>query len=364
MVPPLSKVQTRLRLRHLQLLIALDERNSLGGAAEEIGMTQPAASKSLKELEDILGVQLFSRVGRGVIATPYGQAVTDYAKQVFDRLGELREDLVAIERADIGRVRIGAVSATTPELMATVVVRLKQSHPRLNLMIQVDTSDVLMEALEAERIDLVIGLIPDGWAPQPLIYEPLSEEGLSVVVRPDHPVVAGSEERSLGSLLPYPWMLHPYTSPMRQLVDHAFLRAGVSPPENVVETSSMLTTVGVVMRSDMVSVMSTPVARFFAERGVLHILPIEIQRRWAPYGLILQKDKRMTPALKIVIDTVRESSAALQAAQISAQIPDEAHAPGKPAVRRSREKGRQLGDVLDALQAVDGLDQPADRRRR
>ncbi len=317
MVPPLSKVQTRLRLRHLQLLIALDDRKSLGGAAEEIGMTQPAASKSLKELEDLLGVQLFSREGRGVAITPYGVAVTDYAKTVFDRLGELHEELVSIEHAHVGRVRIGAVSATTPELLSMVVVRLKKSHPRLNLMIQVDTSNVLMQALEEERVDVVVGLIPDGWPPQALLYEPLSEEGLSVVVRPGHPATSRKTRPGLASLVSFPWMLHPYTSPMRPLIDHAFLRAGVTPPDNVIETSSMLTTVSVVMQSEVVSVMSTPVARFYAERGVLQILPIEIQRRWAPYGLILHKDKRLTPALSLVIDTIRASSEAIQAASPS-----------------------------------------------
>lgn len=267
-------------------------------------MTQPAASKSLKELEELLGLQLFSREGRRMAITPHGEAVTAYAKMVFDRLGDLREELMSIERADLGRVRIGAVSATTAELLSKVIVRLKASHPRLNLMIHVDTSDLLMQALEHEKVDLVIGMIPSGWEPQQLVYEPLAEEGLSVVVRPGHPL----KKPTLASLLAFPWILHPYTSPMRQLIDDAFLRSRVVPPENVVETSSMLTTVSVVMKSDFVSVMSTPVARFFADRGVLDILPIEVQRRWAPYGLIMQKDKRKTPALSIVVEAIRAIS--------------------------------------------------------
>jgi DNA-binding transcriptional LysR family regulator len=90
-----------------------------------------------------------------------------------------------------------------------------------------------MEALEEERIDVVVGLIPDGWPPQELSYEPLSEEGLSVVVRPEHPTIESPTKASLRALSGFPWMLHPYTSPMRQIVDHAFLRAQLSPPDNV-----------------------------------------------------------------------------------------------------------------------------------
>jgi DNA-binding transcriptional LysR family regulator len=300
------------------LLTALEDRKSLSGAADEIGMTQPAASKSLKELEELLGLELFLREGRGIAITPHGAAVTAYAKMVFDRLGELREELVSIERADIGRVRIGAVSATTAVLLTEVIVRLTQSHPRLNLMIQVETSDLLMQALDDERVDLVIGMIPGGRSPQQYVYEPLAEEGLSVVVRPEHPVARDEAAPGLASLLAYRWILHPYTSPMRQLIDDAFLRARVTPPDNVVETSSMLTTVSVVMGSDIVSVMPAPVARFFSDRGVLKILPIEVQRRWAPYGLIMQKDKRLTPALNIVIDAIRACSKTVDVSASSA----------------------------------------------
>lgn len=307
MVSPLSRIYTRLRMRHLQLLAAMDGRKSLGAAADELGMTQPAASKSLKELEELLDLQLFSRDGRRVVITPHGEAVTHYAKMVFDRLSELREELLSIERADLGRVRVGAVSATTAELLGDMIVGLKASHPRLNLMIQVDTSDVLMQALHNEKVDLVVGMIPSGWEPQHLVFEPLAEEGLSVVVRPDHPVAA-VERPSLTRLNSLPWILHPYTSPMRQLVDDAFLRAQAAIPDNVVETTSMLTTVSVVIRSDFVSVMSTPVARFFAQRGILRILPIDVQRRWAPYGIIMQREKRLTPALTIVIDALRARS--------------------------------------------------------
>lgn len=116
-------------------------------------MTQPTASKCLKQLESLLGLELFLRKGRVIVIIPRGEAVTAYARMVFDRLRELREELVSIERADIGRVRIGAVSATTAVLLTEVIVRLTRSHPGLNLMIQVETSDLLMQALDNEPCD-------------------------------------------------------------------------------------------------------------------------------------------------------------------------------------------------------------------
>lgn len=314
-VSPLSQLRTRLRLRHLQLLNAIDARKSLIGAAEEIGMSQPAASKALKELEDLLGLELFSRGGRGMAINEQGIAVTGYARMVFDRLTELHEELVSIERADIGRVRIGAFEATTPELLATVIVNLKQSHPRLNLMIEVDTSDKLVHALEDEHLDLVVGVIPPHWSPGKFHYEPLSEEGLSIVIRPDHPVLRNGDEAGFAALARYSWILHPHSSPMRQIIDDAFLRERLIPPDNVVETSSILTIISVVTRSDLVSVVPDTVARFFSDLGVLRILPTEVGRRWAPYGIIIRKDKRQTPALGVVIDAIRKSSAEMHPGQ-------------------------------------------------
>src|ERR1700761_4675981 len=131
MIAPASTIRKRLRLRHLPLMTALSETESLRSAADELAMTQPAATKALKELEDTIGVSLFVRHARGMEPTIFGEAVMRYARVVFEDLDELRDELAAIEAGDIGKVRIGAVMAPAPELLTHAIVALKAAHPRL-----------------------------------------------------------------------------------------------------------------------------------------------------------------------------------------------------------------------------------------
>lgn len=201
MIPATASIRTRLRLRHLQLILAVWEHGSLRRASDEIGMTQPAATKALHELEDLLGVTLFERHARGIDPTIFGEAVIRYARVVFADLGTLREELVAIESGNVGAVRLGAVMAPSPDLLTTTIVALKEAHPKLHITVQIDTSDVLVQALQEDQLDLVVGRVPNGWPADDLTFETTGEEPLSLVTRPRIRCVenaAGSARRAGG----------------------------------------------------------------------------------------------------------------------------------------------------------------------
>ena len=247
-------------------MVALSETVSLRSAADELAMTQPAATKALKELEDTVGVSLFVRHARGMEPTIFGEAVMRYARVVFEDLDELREELAAIEAGDIGKVRIGAVMAPAPELLTHAIVALKEAHPRLQIRVQIDTSDVLVQALQQDQLDIVVGRIPDGFPALDLSFETLSEEALSIVSRPGHPMVnaanAGARPK-LAELAQYPWIVQPHPSPMRQIIDQTFRESRVAPPVSTVETSSILTTLSLLRDSDMLAVLPSSVAQYY-----------------------------------------------------------------------------------------------------
>ncbi|SOE88591.1 DNA-binding transcriptional regulator, LysR family [Caballeronia arationis] len=305
MIAPASTIRKRLRLRHLQLMVALSETESLRSAADELAMTQPAATKALKELEDTVGVSLFVRHARGMEATIYGEAVMRYARVVFEDLDELREELAAIEAGDIGKVRIGAVMAPAPDLLTRVIVTLKEAHPRLQITVQIDTSDVLVQALQQDQLDIVVGRIPYGFPALDLSFETLSEEALSIVARPEHPVANAPAKPKLAELAAYPWIVQPHPSPMRQVIDQTFRESRVAPPVSTVETSSILTTLSLLRDSDMLAVLPSSVAQYYAALNTIATLPTPLRGRLAPYGLILRKNRRISPATQLVIDAIR-----------------------------------------------------------
>lgn len=305
MIASAFTIRNRLRLRHLQLMVALSETKSLRRAAEELSMTQPAATKALQELEDTVGVSLFVRHARGMEATVYGEAVMRYARVVFEDLDELREELAAIEAGDIGKVRIGAVMAPSPELLTQTIVSLKAAHPRLQMTVQIDTSDVLVQALQQDQLDIVIGRIPDTFPAQDLSFETLSEEPLSIVARPDHPAASVPRIR-LAALSAYPWIIQPHPSPMRQIIDQTFRESRVAPPVSTVETSSILTTLSLLRDSDMLAVLPSSVADYYVGLNVIASICTPLRGRLAPYGLILRKNRRIRPATQLVIDSIRK----------------------------------------------------------
>lgn len=134
-IPDASIIHSRLRLRQLRLMLALEELGSLRRAADEIGMTQPAATKMLHEAEDLLGVKLFERLPRGMRATPFGETLIYYSRMIFAELSGMREELVALESGNLGRVTVGAIPALASSLLTRTIATLKQSHPRLSMSI-------------------------------------------------------------------------------------------------------------------------------------------------------------------------------------------------------------------------------------
>ncbi|WP_244818313.1 LysR family transcriptional regulator [Caballeronia sp. Lep1P3] len=305
MIAPASTIRKRLRLRHLQLMTALSRTESLRSAADELAMTQPAATKALKELEDTIGVALFVRHARGMEPTIYGEAVMRYARVVFEDLDELREELAAIEAGNVGKVRIGAVMAPAPDLLTRVIVQLKEAHPRLQIGVQIDTSDVLVHALQQDQLDIVVGRIPYGFSSEDLSFETLAEEALSIVARPDHPAVNAASRPKLADLARYPWIVQPRPSPMREIIDQTFRESRVAPPSSTVETSSILTTLSLLRDSNMLAVLPSSVAHYYATLDTIALLPTPLRGRLAPYGLILRKSRRISPATQLVIEAIR-----------------------------------------------------------
>lgn len=304
MIPPVASLQSRLKMQHLRLLMAIEERGSLRQAAQALSLTQPAVTKMLQDMEALLGVTLFERHLRGLRPTRFGTAVTRYATLVFSDMANLREELTALETGSVGKVRVGAVMAPTPVLMAEVIRRLRREHPRLNMTVQVDTSDVLVPLLERDQLDLVLGRVPEGWEAGHLTFEKLGDERLAIVVGCGHPL-AGRPAPGFGELATWPWILQPRPSPMRALIDRSFEDAGVAPPQSTVETAAILMTTSLLPGSDLIAVVPMEVADFHARIGLLHILPVRVPRKLDPYGIVRRSERPPSTSTTLLIDTLR-----------------------------------------------------------
>jgi molybdate transport repressor ModE-like protein len=321
----------RLRLRQVALLLAVREQGTLRAAATQLGMTQPAATKMLHELENALACALFERQGRGKKLTAAGQAVVDHFQGLRGSIAALARDLQALREGGGGRLAIGHIMASSPVLLTRAVARLKSEQPRLALAIVNDTSDRLLERLDRGDLDVVIGRLVEGHSRTGYRSEDLAAEALSVVVGPQHRLAAQARI-ALADLAGERWILQPRGSPMRELLEQEFRRRRVDSPPQPVETGSILTTLDLIAETDMVAVIPASVATRWARQGLLAVLPLRLALQLEPYGSIVRRDRQLGAAGERLLQLLREAA---QAEPPLSPVPRSRAAPPRQSPRRA-----------------------------
>ena len=276
---------SRLRFRQLALVISLNETGNLHAAAREVNLSQPGATKMLKELEAALGVLLFDRLPRGMVPTRAGEEVVRSAQQILSNAVRMRETAQAVQSGTSGAVRLGAIMAAVPHVIVDLVEHIIAEEPALTLDLRVVTSDLLVEGLVEGTLDLAIGRPVDVANMAGIKFEPLLAEDLSIVAAPQHRLTAVRNLR-LQDLTEMEWILQPRPSPMRASVDLAFSREGLPPPRHRVETSSTLATTVLLENENLLAVLPASIADYCARHGLLKVLPVDLPSSMGGYGLI------------------------------------------------------------------------------
>lgn len=303
-IPPDWHLRTRLKVRQLALLVALDDHGSLRRAAAEIAVTQPAATRLLREVEMALGVQLFLRTARGMHATIYGEALIRYARGILTDLAEARDELAAIAAGAKGRLRVGAVTGAVPRLLVPALAAVRRGRPALRTYLLVNTSEVQISALRQGTLDVAIGPLPSHEEGVNLVIETLGEEPLCVVARAGHPL-ARRRRVPPAALADATWVVPPPDTALRQNVDTLFAEAGVRPPADLIETVSIVATLALVQAIDAVSVLPAGLAKYYEERGQLARLAVALPAQGGRYAMVTRADRRLSPAAEDFVAIVR-----------------------------------------------------------
>ena len=304
---PTAQLLNRLRMRQVALLLAIGQHRTLRAAAAQLGLTQPAATKMLQELESAMGHALFDRVGRGLQLTAAGHCVLAYFEGLQGHFDALTRELGELEQGSAGKLCIGSIMAASPAVLTQALIRLKALYPLLTIEITVDTSDRLSDALRRGDLDLVIGRVPDTNAGA-FSFAPIAEEALSIVASPQHPL-AGQARVAWAELLAYPWILQPHGSPMREVMEHEFKNQRSPLPRGLIETASILTTTNLIGNSDMLAVMPTEVAERYEAHGLLACLRYTVRQRLSVYGTIAARDRPAGPAATQLMQFLRSATA-------------------------------------------------------
>lgn len=301
----------RLRMRQVLLLLSIQEHRTLRAAAQVMGMTQPAATKMLHELEDALGTKIFDRTGRTLTLNVAGKTVLGFFQGLRGSLESLARELDAMHTGIHGSLSIGSIMAASPAILTDALIAMRRAYPLLSINISTGTSDVLIEALNQGDLDLVIGRIVSV-KHEDYAFRPIANEVLSIVGAANHPL-AGKSRVTLEALHQYPWILQAPGSPMRAVIEREFRDQHLALPTNLIETSSILTTADIVARTDMVAVIPESVAAIFADSGRIKVLRYRIKNTLDPYGSLIKRDRPSSPATKAFLTMLHPQDSASEA---------------------------------------------------
>ncbi len=297
-------VRKGLKFSQLRLLAVLRETGQIGAAAQQVGMTQPAASRLLAQLEEMIGAPIFRRHARGVSLTEAGTIMADQAIRTLRELDLSQERVLQAVQGTRGLVRIGSVTGPSLDLILPLVREMRVSAPALELAVQVDTSDKLAEALLARDLDFYVGRIPEGANAQPFWVSDIGDEPIGLVVRADHPLTR-VENLTLEQCVEYDWVSQPPGGLLRRTAEDYLLSRGQQLPRRILGTASTLFTLALVQKTNAIAPLARAVAEFFIDSSGLGsrlaILPIAPDLIVKTYSVITRQERELSPAAESLL---------------------------------------------------------------
>ncbi len=300
-------IRARLKTRQLMLIVAICDEGNIHRAAEALNMSQPAASKLLKDLEDMLGVHLFERLPRGMRPNWFGETMVRHARIALASLREAGQELEALKSGLAGHVSIGAITSPALSLLPQTLANVARDNPKLRVELHIEASNVLVEQLSQGRLDIMIGRLFEGQDKSGLRYERLAEEPVSAVVRPGHPLLEASG-LDLAAVERRPWIVPPAGGVLRHRFDLMFSEAGLSPPTQLIETASLLFVTKMLQQTDFIAVVPSEVARYYAAYGMIAILPLQLSCTMDAFGVITRTDWLLSPAAEVLLRALKTAA--------------------------------------------------------
>jgi DNA-binding transcriptional LysR family regulator len=291
--------------RHLRQVAALASLGSFSGAARSIGMTQPALTRSIQNLERILGGVLFERHRRGVTPTPLGERFVEHALAVLRGLADLEHEVALLRGAGEGVVRVGSGPWPSAMLVPRAVARLCDRWPRLRVDVVASSPVRLIRSLLDREIDLFVGECGAAESDGRFDFALLTPEEGRWVCRAGHPLL---ERESIAIADLAEFVLATPSGPIPATVDlRAFSHAGWILCENL----SVLCRI--VLESNAVSLQSFRTAPLELATGALRELPLPSVMLQGRLGIVWVKDRPMAPAAAKLVEELRAVDAALVA---------------------------------------------------
>jgi DNA-binding transcriptional LysR family regulator len=300
-MPGTERISRRLKLRHLNALVAVARCGSMAKAAEHLTISQPVVSKAIAELEQVVGVRLFDRVPHGVEPTAHGHALLKRSIAIFDDLRTSISELEFLSDPTAGELRIGCEETLATGLLPRLIDQLTRKYPRIIFDVALGDPPTLQQRdLLGRRVELAIMRTAIQDLDEELDAKFLYDDRLWIVSGTRSPW-ASRRKLSLADLANERWCLPPPDHPVGTLFTDAFRRAGLRPPVPSVIVGSAQCTSNLVAKGQYLGVLGEMFLHFRPPSLRLKILPVEAIAV-SPISVVMLKGRTLSPIAQLFIE--------------------------------------------------------------
>ncbi len=301
---------TRLRLRHVRQLSAVGRLGSISRAAGALHISQPALSKTVLEIEAILGVKLFERTPRGLVPTVAGERLLLHCRAVESELLKAGQDIQAHLGGTGGQIAVGGYLVALPTLLPAAIIRLRAEARNVVVRVVDGSTRQLMPALLSGDLDLLVGRLNDTLGLEQLQQEVLYNEPIVIIAGAGHPL-AGRRKPAYRDLGDFPWVLPTPDSVAHAPVAGLFLAHGLSRPQSHVESISFMLIRSLLQDNVTLAAMPYQVVRRDVELGLLNILPLALPHARLPVGITRHAAREPGPVAERFMRCLRAAGKAM-----------------------------------------------------
>jgi DNA-binding transcriptional LysR family regulator len=286
----LRKLSARLKMRHLILLLQIQQHGSLTRVAEHMASSQPAITNALAELESMFGAPLFDRSARGMAPTALGRVVLGRAQAMVHDLGHLVRDMETVASGHAAHLHIGVTPFISGQILSAAVQRtLPEGDRRVTVTIHEGTSDQLLSQLRDHTLDMVVGRASSAVDLAQVKFEVLYRQQPRLIASRRLAAQLGRSRLDWHKLVDLDWILGAPHTPMREQVADIFLGAGLAPPAPIVESySSKLIGEMIVASERAVSIVPADIAEELVRIAGVAIVPYSFDWTLPPIAMFMR----------------------------------------------------------------------------
>lgn len=304
-------MDARIKFRHLQTFLEVARQRSVGKAADALAITQPAVTRTVRELEDILGVSLFEREGRGIRISHFGEIFLKHAGESLAAVQRGMDSVAQALKSEGPPVRIGTLPTASATFMPGAVAQFLASGTGSQVTIASGENRALLSSLRLGELDLVVGRLAAPEVMTGLFFEPLYTEEVVLVVRASHPLLA-RRNFTLNALANFVVLMPPSGAVIRPFVDRLFLTNGIPELPRTIETVSDSFGRAFVARNDAVWIISRGVVADELSSGRLVALDIDTSETRGAVGLTTRDGVEPSASLSLMMQAIRDHVSAQQ----------------------------------------------------